>query len=484
MSNYKIKSVGYNFLMNFILTASNFIFPLITFPYVSRILQVEGNGKIAFVGSVVSYFVLFASLGIPTYGVRACSKVRDDVEKLSKVFQEIFMINLMCMLLVLVVYFMMIVFVPQFHSYRQLLYINAIGIVLNVFGVNWLFQALEQYQYITIRTLVFKVLSLMLMFMLVHVPEDYIVYGAITVFAGVGANVFNFIKSTKLIRWKRYEGYEFRPHIKPIIILFTQSLVISIYTNLDTVMLEMMRGTYEVGLYNAATKTKGILVSLATSLGSVLLPRMSYHVESGDTLAFERLVVKALNFNLAISISIAGIAGLMSREVILFLAGDQYLLATMAMFFVTIAVIPMAVSGVLGVHILTPLNQEKYVLHSVVVGAVINLILNIAFIPKYGAIGAAFATLLAETTVLLVQMWYTRELLWKLRQNIAYMQYLIASVVAVVGIYVLKGLSLPLFFQLAISGIVYYIIFMIILILFKNMVIMDVLVKLKIIRNQ
>lgn len=482
MSNYKIKSVGYNFIMNFILTASNFIFPLITFPYVSRVLQVEGNGKVAFVASIVSYFVLFASLGIPTYGVRACSKVRDDADKLSKVFQEIFMINLVCMSVVLVAYFVMIVFVPQFAVYKQLLYINAIGIVLNVFGVNWLFQALEQYQYITIRTLVFKVLSLILMFLLVHVPEDYIVYGAITVFAGVGANVFNFIKTTKLIRWKRYEHYEFRPHFKPIIILFTQSLVISIYTNLDTVMLEMMRGTYEVGLYNAATKTKGILVSLATSLGSVLLPRMSYHVESGDTAAFERLVVKALNFNLAISISIAGVAGLMSREVILFLAGDQYLSATMAMAFVTIAVIPMAVSGVLGVHILTPLNHEKYVLHSVVAGALINVVLNIVFIPQYGAVGAAFATLLAETTVVLVQVWYTRELLWKLRKQIAYIHYIVAAMMAMGAIYLLKSISLPLFFQLAVSGMVYYVIFGMILLVFKNTVVMDILVKLKVIK--
>ena len=155
----KIHSVRYNFIMNFILTASQFIFPLITFPYVSRVLQAAGNGKLSFVASVSNYFIMIASLGIPTYGIRACAKVRDDKNNLSKTVQEIYLINLIMTVLATAIYIICIFSVSKFQADKNLFLIYGLNIVLNMFGMNWLFQALEQYDYITFRSIAFKVIS-------------------------------------------------------------------------------------------------------------------------------------------------------------------------------------------------------------------------------------------------------------------------------------------------------------------------------------
>ena len=192
-------SVKYNFFMNFILTASSFLFPLITFPYVSRVLGAAGNGKISLASSVANYFLMVASLGIPTYGVRACAKVRDDKDELSKTAQEILIINLICTFFVTVTYLICVALVPRFREDNVLYLIEGIGIILNAFGANWIFQALEQYDYITARSILFKFLSMVLMFIFVHQKDDYLVYALITVLASVGSNALNFIINSDAI---------------------------------------------------------------------------------------------------------------------------------------------------------------------------------------------------------------------------------------------------------------------------------------------
>ena len=252
----KNHSIRYNFIMNFILTASQFIFPLITFPYVSRVLTAAGNGKVSFVSSVASYFLMIASLGIPTYGIRACAQVRDDRKKLSKTVQEIFLINLVVTILVVITYVICIFTIPRFYEDKTLFLIYGINILLNMFGMNWLFQALEKYDYITIRSMIFKIISVVLMFLLVHQKEDYVIYGAISVFAAVGSNILNFTRIHKFVEFKWSGNYGIKKHIKPILVLFAQSLAVSIYTNLDTVMLGFMKTDVDVGYYNAAVKVK------------------------------------------------------------------------------------------------------------------------------------------------------------------------------------------------------------------------------------
>ena len=189
----KIHSVKYNFIMNAILTVAGIIFPLITFPYISRVLLVEGSGKVAFATSVVTYFTMFASLGIPTYGVRACAIVRDNKEKLSKTVQELLIISGGTTLLTYIVFGISLFVIPEFAQERTLLLIVGLGIGLNTIGVQWLYNALEQYSYITTCSILFKVIGMILMFLLVKESSDYQIYGGVYVIASFGSYVLNFI---------------------------------------------------------------------------------------------------------------------------------------------------------------------------------------------------------------------------------------------------------------------------------------------------
>lgn len=414
----KIHSVKFNFIMNFIMTASSILFPLITFPYISRVLLSVGNGKVAFASSVITYFTMFASLGIPTYGIRACAKVRDDKEKLSKTVQELLIINSVTMLATGIVFILCVIFVPKFWAEKELFIINGIGMVLNVFAINWLYNALEQYAYITICNLAVKIVSLALMFVLVRNPEDYVIYGAITMFASCASYVFNFVYARKFVSFKRQESYELLIHMKPIFIFFATSAAINVYTNLDVVMLGFMKGDRDVGYYNAAIKVKTILVTLITSLGTVLLPRLSYYVKKGEDEAFYRMIGKAVSFVVLAGTPLTVYFGMFAKESILFLAGEDFLGAVAPMAILMPTLLLIGLSNITGIQILTPRNREKQVLYSILCGAGIDFLLNLVLIPRYSSSGAAFATVAAEFAVLAIQCIYLKEILKKITEKV------------------------------------------------------------------
>lgn len=455
--------------MNFILTASNFIFPLITFPYVSRILLASGNGKVNFAASVANYFMMVASLGIPTYGIRACAKVRDDKEALSKTVQEILIINFVSTALVTLTYLVCIFTVPKFAQDKILYLIEGINIVLNMLGVNWLYQALEQYDYITARSVVFKFISMILMFIFVQQQKDYRIYAAITVLAAVGSNVLNFVRLRRFIVFKKFKNYEFKKHLKPIFILFAQNVTVSIYTNLDTVMLGFMKSDEAVGLYTAAVKVKGVLLSIVASLGNVLLPRMSYYVKKNAKEKFYQLLRLALNAELFMAFPLAIYFSIESSNCILLLAGKGYLGAIPAMEIITVAIIPTGLTGVIGIQTLTPLNREKQVLYSVVVGAVSDFVLNLILIPEWGAAGAALATTIAEYLVLLVQIILASDILKNVAHDIHLIKYgLITAASTFPTLIITQRLHYNVFINLVITAFVFYGIYAVILFIVKD----------------
>lgn len=418
-------SIGYNFVMNFILSASQFLFPLITFPYISRVLLAEGSGKVTFASSVASYFLMAASLGIPTYGIRACAQVRNDRTQLSRTAQEIFFINVITTVLSTLAFLGCIFCVPRLQSDRTLFLLHAASLLLNELGVNWLFQALEQYDYITMRTLAFKVLCVVLMFFLVKDRDDYVIYAGISIFASIASNLLAFFHARTYVDFSWKGNYHFRRHLKPIFVLFAQSLAVSIYTNLDTVMLGFMKADVEVGYYNAAVKVKTVLVSLVTSLGAVLLPRMSFYVKETREQDFLDAMTMGLNVTLLMALPLTTYFTLYASESIRFLAGEGYAGAVLAMQLITPAVIPIGITVILGIQVLTALEKESIVLFSVIVGALVDLGLNLALIPAWGAAGAALATTLAETSVLVVQVIFTWNLLRKIASGLRWHRYLL-----------------------------------------------------------
>ena len=396
-------SLKLNFVMNAILTMSSFIFPLISYPYVSRILLPEGTGKVSFATSLIAYFIMFAQLGIPTYGVRACSRVRDDRQALTRTAQELLIINLIMTALSYTALFLALLFVPRLRAERTLYLLVSLSMIFNTIGMEWLYKALEQYTYITVRSIAFKIVALIAMFVLIHSREDYVIYGGITILASSASGICNFVHARRFISLRPVGGYRFRPHLKAVAVFFAMACASTVYTNLDTVMLGFMTSDETVGYYNAAVRIKSILVSIVTSLGAVLLPRASYYVERGEMDRFRQITRKALNFVFLAAVPMMIYFMVFARQGIFLLSGENYAGAVRPMQWIMPTLLFIGLSNVLGIQILVPLNREKVVLWSIIAGAAVDVVLNVALIPQYGASGAAAATSVAELVVLAVQ---------------------------------------------------------------------------------
>lgn len=481
----KMHSVKFNFIMNFIMSASSLVFPLITFPYISRVLMAIGNGKVATASAVITYFNMFASLGIPTYGIRACAKVRDNKEKLSKTVQELLIINSITMLLTLLVFIGTLIWVPEFAAEKELYIINGIGMVLNMFAITWLYNALEQYAYITVVNMIVKVVSLVLMFLFVKEPKDYVLYGAVTVFASSASYVFNFVYATKFITLKKSGPYDFRVHMKPIFRFFAMSAATSVYTNLDVVMLQFMQGNTEVGYYNAAIKVKTILVTLITSLGTVLLPRLSYYVKKEKIHDFYRMISKAVNFVVIAGLPVTIYFMLFAGESIQFLAGKGYEGAVAPMVILMPTVLLIGLSNITGIQILTPQNLEQKVLNSILGGAVVDFLLNLLLIPKMASQGAALATMIAEVVVLIVQCLYLRNMIKDIVKAVSGVKIVVAMILGTTAGILVKlllnlsgrgwSLELQSFIMLAVSACMFFGVYGLALLVMKEEFVWDLL---------
>ncbi len=405
VNNYEKDIIKKNAVMNLILTVSNMIFPIITFPYAARVLTPVGTGKVSFAISLISYFSMIAQLGIPTYGIRACAKVRDDKTELTRVVHELLFINLIMNVVSYQALIISLLFVPRLRDDRMLYVLVGSTIILTSIGVEWLYKALEQYTYITVRSILFKFISLIALFLLVHSQEDYIIYGGITIFAASASNILNFINIRKFVYLKSVGNYNFKRHLKAVFTFFAMACAVTIYTNLDMVMLGFMKTDADVGYYNAAIKIKSVLVSIVTSVGAVLLPRSSYYVERGNLEEFRNITKKALRFVLFAAIPAFIYFILYAKEGVLFLSGSAYYPSIAPMQVIMPTVLFIGITNIFGIQMLIPLGKENQVLYSEIIGAVVDLVLNLMLIPQYGALGAAIGTLVAEFAVLLYQFY-------------------------------------------------------------------------------
>ena len=474
----KQKSLKLNFVMNAALTMSSIIFPIVTFPYVSRILMPSGTGRVTFATSLISYFSIFAQLGIPTYGIRACAQVRDDRAKLSKTVHELLIINLIMSFFVYIFLGVALVTVPRLFEDRILYIIISSTILLNVIGMEWLYKGLEKYSYITIRSIIFKFIALIAMFVFVHKKDDYIIYGAISIFAASASNILNIIHARKYIDFSFIGHYDLRKHLKAVLVFFAMSCATTIYTNLDTVMLGFMKSDIDVGYYNAAVKIKVILVQVVASLGGVLLPRCSYYVEKGMWAEFKRICSKALNFVVVIALPLSVYFIIYAQDAIVFLSGAEYLGAIFPMKIIMPTLLFIGITNILGLQILVPLGKERIVLYSEIAGAITDLLLNIILIPKFGASGAAMGTLVAEFVVLSVQYVALRKQLFDIFIKIQYWKIIAATIVSAVASMFVFYLKLGCFFNIVISSIVFGIIYLLVLLLLKEKMSKEIIVSL------
>lgn len=402
-------SITKNVIWNGILSLSSILFPIITFPYVTRVLGVTTNGAISFASSAINYFTLFATLGLSTYGVKACAQVKDDKDQLSKVTHELLIISSISAFFVLAILFIVLAFVPAFQNYRALMLVYSVNIVLNIFGMSWMYQGIEKFRYITTRSIIFKIISIFLMFLFVKKPSDGIIYAAISVFATGGGNLLNAIYSHRYIQYKRYRNYRFKRHLKPIFILFATTLAVNVYSQLDTVMLGLLQGDYATGIYSVAVKIKTILLSLISSFSIVMMSRIAFVVRKDEKNVFH-LLQKSYSLTIFATIPICGYFTLFAKQSVVFLSGTSFSEASTPMRILMPTIVISSVSQIIGNQYSVSAGKEKNLMIAVVSGAIVNLIFNALLIPRISYNGAALGTVIAEATQCTIQILLASEM--------------------------------------------------------------------------
>ncbi len=450
----KENSLIESYVFNLLKTSSNILFPIITFTYSARILGVDGIGKINFSKSIITYFTMIAMLGMNYYGTREGAKLRDNRDKFSRFAQEMLCINgcttvISYMLLIITVFA-----IPKIRCYENLILINSMAIPLQGMGMEWLYQALEEYRYIAVRSVLFQIIALVALFWFVQDAQDVLPYAVITLFASSGSYVINFVNAQKYIRFRFHTHMEIRKHLKPLLWLFAIAVSIELYTVLDTTMLGFLKGDTAVGLYTAAIKVERMVNTLITSIGVVLIPRLSYYIGQGEYQKSGELIHKAYNYVFMLSVPAAIGLFLLSDDIILFFSGSQFESAGLTMRIMTPIVILIPFSVATNQQTLVPMKKEKLIIISTLAGAGTNFTFNMLLIPPYAENGAAAATVLAETVVAVISMInagrffdmkHIFRLIW---------QYWAAAAVIPVVVWLIRRISMHYVLRMALAVIV------------------------------
>lgn len=472
-----MNSIQKNFIINGIKIFFNLLFPIITFPYISRILGPIGIGKITFATSVINYFLLFTNLGIPLYGIREIARTRENKLNLSKSFSEILFLNFLTTIFGMIIF---IIFLKSnlFGNDIKLFQIMSLNIIFAFIGVEWYFQGIEDYGYITKRSILFKIISMIFMFLFVKNKDDIVIYAGILVLALVGSNILNFFKAEKKVLIS-FKNLNIKKHLKPILTIFSMNIATSIYTNLDSVMLGYRSSDYALGIYSASSKIIHLVLGIVTSLGAVLLPRISNYIVNKKEEKLKEILENTLTFLLAISIPcIIGI-NFTTVEIIKIFSGNEFMTAVKTMRILSSIIFFIAFSNFLGIQILYPRGEEKKVLYSVIVGAVINFSLNWVLIPKYAENGAAVATGIAEGFVLLTQVFLGYKYLNFRIFTFENFKFILASIFMGLGLTLASNyfINTSTIFKLSLKIIVGVLIYTFSLIILKEKFIMEYLKK-------
>lgn len=399
------RSVSANLLMNFLLKLSGTLFAAISYPYAFRALGGEGIGKVAFTASIASFFVMLASMGIPTYGIRECARVRDNRDLLRRTVSELLRLQLLTTLLSELFLFAAVGAVPRLRGEWRLFLIQSGMLLFHGLDTEWLFSALERYDFLAIRSVGTRLLSLLLIIGFVHTPEDYFLYAVFTVVPTVLGNAWNIWAANRYLDGMGGGNRSaISRHLRTSLVFFAQAAAITVYTNLDAVLLGFFHTDEVVGMYDAAVKMKLVLAFFVTSLGTVLFPRFSYYAAEGREQDLERGARLSADFVLVTALPLSVFFIILAPECLSILYGtvESETLNSLRLLLPTLVLI--GCSNLTGIQLLTPLGREKAVMWSVIAGAAVDFAADLLLVPKWGGPGAALGTLLAEITVLAVQI--------------------------------------------------------------------------------
>lgn len=462
-----------NLKLNFILSMSRLFlgtfFILLTIPYITRVLGSENLGNVEYVNSIISYFLLFTALGIPNYGIREVAKVRNNKKELSKTVIELLVILLITTIIGYIIFFTLINNFKGLKTEKILFLIMGTNILFTNMGIEWFYQGIENQMYITIRFMIVRVLVLILLFLLVKKSNDYYIYGGILVLMTSGSNIFNLINLRRYIEFRNLGKLNLKKHIKPILTIFSATLAVSIYLQLDSVMIGSIAGAEYVAFYTVANKLVRLVLVLVTALGTVMVPRLSNYLKEENIEGYKIYANISLKYILFVSVPSTFGVFLLSKEIILIMAGETFIQSILTMQIVSSIILIVGLAYFIGFQVLYPYNLERYYTYAVTLAATINFIFNYIFIPRYAQNGAAVGTVIAELTGVLIMLYFARKKLKEINfYSIENLKYFIATLIMSTVIFLLKKQNLPNLEKLMVSIVLGGITYLVALLLLKE----------------
>lgn len=399
-------SIKANFIYSTAYQLMIIVLPLITTPYISRVLGKDGIGTYAYSYSIANYFALFILLGLNNYGNRTIARVRDDKNILKRTFWSIYSMQLLCGILICIAYMTYIVLIAKDKQIAWIFFLYVLSVVLDI---NWLFSGLEKFKLISLRNTYIKLLSTVAIFVLVKEASDVWKYCLLLACAAMASQVIMWPNAMKLVGLAKITVADIRPHIKPNLILFLTVLATSLFKIMDKIMLGLITTKEQVGLYESSERVIIVPIALITSLGMVMLPYVSNVVANGGNEKSIEIIKKSMKIALfSSSATCFGIMGI-SNEFVPVFYGSGYELCVTLFAILLPSCIFLAFANVVRTQYLLPNGMDKEYIVSAFIGAGINIVINLLLIPKTGAIGAAWGTLFAEAGVCCFQSYAVRK---------------------------------------------------------------------------
>ena len=392
-------SIKLNFLYSSILTVSNYIFPLITFPYLSRILGPNNIGVCNFIDSVVNLFILFSMMGMGYFAVREIACNNSSSENRSKAFLGLFVLNLITTVFALIVLILCFIFIPRLNQHLDLFIFGAFKLLFNFLLFEWFFRGVEDFKYITNRSLIIKVVYVVSVFILVKDKNDYDIYYILSTLVIAINALFNIIRIKKYIRLKNFV-IQIRTYIKPYVIYGMYSFLTSMYTSFNVVFLGFVTNDIQVGYYTTVTKLYGIILAFFTAFTTVMLPRMSSLIAQNNTRHFLSLIDKSLDFLYAVTFPLIIVIFVYSNLIVDIIAGSGLEGAYIPLKIVSILLFINGYEQIIIIQILMPLKKDKSILFNSLAGAIIGLTLNVLLVSSLACIGSSLVWLASEIVVL------------------------------------------------------------------------------------
>lgn len=464
----EIKSLKHNFMMYFIRAFSEFGFTLFIFPYIARKIGAEGVGRIQYIQTIVSYFLLFINFGVVAYGKREVALNRENEIKLTNLVNELLTILYITTIIGSIWYFLFIFFFVHSYVDKILLYIFFFNIILNVLNVEWFYLGIENQGYITKRNVVVKILSAVSIFLFVRNRSDIYIYAAILILATVGSNIYNFINLQKYINLK-IKGYvSLKKHFKRLFYLFFSAIATTIAYSLDSVMIGKLVGDIELGYYTLASKFGKMPLVIGAVIFGIFSTRMTNMIGQKKQENYDMLwnLGKDIVFWFYFPIMVGII--FLSKPLVLIIGGQEFIKAIPMLQLFSVYIVIMGYALLTGVT-LNNYRRDREYSFSVIIGSILNFFLNIILIIKMGALGAIIATILTEILATIARVIICRDIFKKLKLiDFNMIKLVIASVIMGIVVFYVEKLGNNLFLKVGISAIIGATVYIIILLLLKE----------------